>query len=283
MNPFETPLNVTKKDKAQFHMLRCKQSSIDDVKLTLKHTFSLKFQSVDILVSGIIKPSGELLLVNFTKRQLLSCKPNGSDLKIIIKSIQNSPVDVCRDEKTNSALVGFACSKEAVIVNLETGKTTGLGKYAFAVDYNQGYYFGTDPDRRLIWRRESKTFSNSHRIELNSRLYYCNGFEKHFICSHFSDNSVSAYDYGGKQLWEFSHENFKEPLGVTSTSDRSIFVACRKSNNIWLISSEGKDGRVILSAEDGMVKPRGINFNTERKELLVVCENSSVFVHTVDW
>lgn len=100
----------------------------------------------------------------------------------------------------------------------------------------------------------------------------------------YEDDTVAAFDFEGKQKWKFQDERFIRPHGLSATNDGFIFFACGFSNNVMFLSPDRQNGRVVLDETDGILNPKGIYYNVERKELLVINENKAeVFVYEVNW
>lgn len=283
-NFFTSSLNVLKKNEAQLHVVNRRPKSINDFQLNLKHNFSLQSQVGSFLNSGVITPSGDLLLVSYDTKKLISCKPDGTGFQTL-KHFDNSPVDICLGENVTSVIVGFnEDTAEALQVNLETRLTTSLGQNAYGVYYHNGYIYGARVRNKSLWRLDSKSKSILETVCLKLPLFNFNISAKTIVCSHLGDQYVAAYNCEGRLIWNFSHNKLKGPYGVTTTSDGYVFVACRNSNNVWLFSIDGSKSKIILENEDGLNQPRGVHFDEDRKELIVTCDYlGDVFLYSVDW
>jgi DNA-binding beta-propeller fold protein YncE len=53
-------------------------------------------------------------------------------------------------------------------------------------------------------------------------------------------NSVVCYDFNGVKKWCYRNDLLKEPKGITVDSNSNIYVAGSKSNNVVVISPDGK-------------------------------------------
>lgn len=63
------------------------------------------------------------------------------------------------------------------------------------------------------------------------------------------------------------------PCGIATDTNGYVFVVGEKSCNVVGISSDGKQCKQILTKKDGLEKPKGIDFDKVRKQLLVTNQN----------
>lgn len=71
-------------------------------------------------------------------------------------------------------------------------------------------------------------------------------------------------------IWSFKNEVMEFPTGITSDQYGNVYVACGKSNNVVLISADGKHSKEILNASNGLNDPKAI-FYDNSENLLLVC------------
>ena len=80
-----------------------------------------------------------------------------------------------------------------------------------------------------------------------NKLYYTN-YEHH---------TVTCCGLHGTRQWEFNSDRvLQEPGGISVDNDGNVYVVGLKSNNVVVISSDGKRHIQLLSSKDGLVKPR---------------------------
>lgn len=80
--------------------------------------------------------------------------------------------------------------------------------------------------------------------------------DKNVVFSNYSENFLKALDKSGKILFKYSHEELKTPYGLTVDGHGNIFVNGCASNNIHIVSNDGKIIRIIK----GVQGPRCIRF-----------------------
>ncbi|XP_063399493.1 uncharacterized protein LOC134684140 [Mytilus trossulus] len=113
--------------------------------------------------------------------------------------------------------------------------------------------------------------TNSYVSTHADKIYFTNP-EKH---------KVSCCLYNGTLVWEFKEETIlKEPRGITTDDNGNIFVVCRESCNVLILSPDGKQYKQILNKDNGLNAPSTVFFHKIRKQLLVT--NSSKIAHLYD-
>jgi sugar lactone lactonase YvrE len=58
----------------------------------------------------------------------------------------------------------------------------------------------------------------------------------------------------------------KDPFGVTVDKDGNVYVTSHKSNRVVVLEPDGRQGRQILSSDDGLKEPSGIYFDKSKAE-----------------
>jgi DNA-binding beta-propeller fold protein YncE len=75
------------------------------------------------------------------------------------------------------------------------------------------------------------------------KLYYTNCFS----------HTVTCCDLHGTTQWKFNDEQVLQgPRGITVDNDGNVYVAGRSSNNVVVISPDGKRHRQLLSSKEGL-------------------------------
>ncbi|XP_063397713.1 uncharacterized protein LOC134682046 [Mytilus trossulus] len=91
------------------------------------------------------------------------------------------------------------------------------------------------------------------------RLYYTN----------YKNHTVYCSNKNGDEIWSFKNEIMKFPIGVTTDQHGNTYVSCTYSNNVLVISADGKNYKELLNASDGLVNPRAIFYDIRNNRLLV--------------
>ncbi|CAG2231471.1 unnamed protein product [Mytilus edulis] len=73
-----------------------------------------------------------------------------------------------------------------------------------------------------------------------------------------------------KLQWTFHNESvLKTPYGIDVDNDGNVFVVGHRSNNVVVISSDGKRHREILTVSDGLDNPMSLHYSGTTNQLLV--------------
>ena len=73
----------------------------------------------------------------------------------------------------------------------------------------------------------------------------------------------------GKVQWEFYDQNaLVSPRGIATDNNNNIYVVGEWSNNVVVISRDGKKYKVLLSRSDGII-PLGIHCDRASNQLLL--------------
>ncbi|XP_076089714.1 uncharacterized protein LOC143060373 [Mytilus galloprovincialis] len=99
----------------------------------------------------------------------------------------------------------------------------------------------------------------SIQVESESNLDYLVYCNDRVIYSDYIGNAVYCYDESGKQIWQYT-QDLSSPRGLCKDTYGNIIVADNYSDRIIVISKDGQDSKVLISEEDGLVKPRCICF-----------------------
>jgi DNA-binding beta-propeller fold protein YncE len=70
----------------------------------------------------------------------------------------------------------------------------------------------------------------------------------------------------------------REPIGVALDKNRNVYVAGNGTNNVVVLSPDGKNCRQILTKSDGLDEPSSLRINIDRSELLVCNKNGPAFL-----
>ena len=89
-------------------------------------------------------------------------------------------------------------------------------------------------------------------------------------CTDWKDNTIYSYTLTGQQMWTFKDENvLRAPMGIALDKNRNVYVAGMGTNNVVVLSPDGKNCRQILTKSDGLNEPYSLRINNDRNELLV--------------
>ncbi|CAC5388387.1 unnamed protein product [Mytilus coruscus] len=107
----------------------------------------------------------------------------------------------------------------------------------------------------------------------------CEQLPKYCYVAHFGDKmyhtnnkteSVICYEQQGTVQWTFKNKSvLKNPCGISVDNDGNVYVVGNTSNNVVVISPDGKQHKKLLTASDGLSKPYSLDFCRSTNRLLV--------------
>jgi len=101
-------------------------------------------------------------------------------------------------------------------------------------------------------------------------------------CTDWDTNTIYCYTLTGQHIWTFKNENvLRAPVGIALDKHRNVYVAGYITNNVVVLSPDGKNCRQILTKSDGLNEPWSLRINIDRNDLLVCNNNGPAFVFSL--
>jgi DNA-binding beta-propeller fold protein YncE len=246
--------------------------SINDIKLTLHNTFNgLKGKNITCIKGCNVCPNGKMILVeNNLNSRLVILNDDGTLDKVITCSM-SFPFDVTYlDDRT----VAVSTSTGIDIINIDT-KTTerriNTSNRCYGIAYHNGVLLWCQEQRGIQMMKLSDDRSTIlvKQMNLQNHTYITTCREKIYQTNR-NTKTVTCYTIKGNKLWEFKDESvLTDPRGVTVDNNGNAYVTSFNSQSVVVIEPDGKQGRQILSSDDGLKRPTGIYFDTSKNCLLV--------------
>jgi DNA-binding beta-propeller fold protein YncE len=81
---------------------------------------------------------------------------------------------------------------------------------------------------------------------------------------------VTCYTIKGKKLWKYKDVSvLNDPRGVTVDNNSNVYVTSCSFHKVVVIEPGGRQGRQLISSDDGLADPNGIYFNKSKNSLFV--------------
>ncbi|CAG2186798.1 unnamed protein product [Mytilus edulis] len=223
--------------------------------------------------------------------QLLKYCPNGefhSEIRInpVMKRIGYDLAMVDSNTVAVSSSGNFPYKIYLIDTNrAETRQVFDINDFSYGLSYhNESFVCCTFQNGIIIFNRSYQTKPNI-RILPNApkRLvkHYVTSNENSIFHSNCNDHSVVCYDYNGQVQWKYSDSVLRKPFGITLDSYSNIFIAGSESNNIVVISKDGKQAKELIGASAGISNPHAIYFHKTQNVLLVTNFEGAVFLFGV--
>jgi sugar lactone lactonase YvrE len=259
--------SLVKEDELQAHIPQ--ESKLGVIpQLTRKTT--VNFQTKDkgnIRIAGCdILPDGKLLFIDVEGKRLLMFSNNGNYEKDIVR-FSGKPFEVSYTGE-NIVVVTIWDNNQVVFVNVITNtitNTVDIGYRCWGTDFNMNrlairvidlptssHIVYLDPKGKLI-DRVNIPGANSAHISLRDDT---------IKCTDWSTNTIYCYTLTGQEMWTFKDENvLRKPMGIALDKNNNIYVAGMGSNNVVVLSADGKNCKQILTKSDGLNKPWSLRIN----------------------
>ena len=278
----QTLVRLNWRQERAAQILTLKQRTIDDVVLRKVQQIAL---SGNIIKGCTIMKNGNKLFTEYYSGQVLKYDSNGqliSKLKVKeswvfdITAIDNSHVAVsCGGYGHEIHLIDVDRLQLTEIID-NSDNTCGMtchgGSLICCTERNgvRSFNMSTRKSIQIIPGSEGE-FMYTYITSDNNYIYHSN----------HKTSTVVCYDFNGVKKWCYRNDLLKEPKGITVDSNSNIYVAGYKSNNVVVISPDGKRAKQLLGISDGIKDPVAICYDKDRNHLLVVSDGGSANLYEV--
>ncbi|VDI36386.1 Hypothetical predicted protein [Mytilus galloprovincialis] len=271
--PCNVLANAGRADQAQYLV---PIPTIDQIKPSFSNTLKVPEGKQRGVVECCILTDGNFLTLDQVHMGLLMFRNDGTFIRYIV-SFKEEPTSVCF-VKDDTVAVSFYIACEVVLVDI--GKSQIDRRFEFPTVLCSGVssdgqvlVISNPLDENIIVMNlldESKQILKGiyvHRLSLVKGNIYCTSF---------FDNTISCYQLCGELLWKFKHQDIDQPRGIALDKHGFIYVACRKSNKIVVVASDGKSSRTVLNQDSGIKTPQAIAIDVKSGIVLVLSQTDGV-------
>jgi uncharacterized protein YjiK len=275
--PTHIPVFPQKLDHAQMHMRMSSMKSSNDIHLQLQYKVKIKQKSSSgVGISGCtILPDGQILIADCrAKRQLMQYGKQGASYLAI--PVSGNPFDLTLMD-TERVGISYGDAGYIEILNISTRKVEKrieLDDCCCGISYHdEKLYVVVDNHGIAVVNLEGNVINTIDLTDVadvekitfkRDRIYYVN----------FQKDIVKCCTLAGDEIWSFHDDSVKQALGIAVDSNGNVFVAGTLSNNLIVISRDGKTSKTLLTVSDGLDIPRAICYS-EVQKLLLVCNESN--------
>lgn len=217
-----------------------------------------------------------------------------SDGRMVFTYFMESTVKVFSDKgfKTVKIPVGYPChivykSEDNTLVVKSVGsitiidlekeqikKTIKLDSCRNAISLkNRGCFYNCGETGIQMVSLDEETIMNIVKFEVTDDMpgdCYTAAYGKQIYHTNWVTNVVTCYDQQGKPQWTFRNTNvLKCPRGICEDNDGNVFVVGSVSDNVVVISPDGRRHREVLGVSDGVSAPFSLSYNSSKDQLLV--------------
>jgi len=254
--------------------------SINDIKFTLDTTFNILKEKGNISITGcIVCPNGKMIFVDNCNRLIILNEVGTLD-KEIHWSLW-SPFDVtCLDDTT----VVVSTDNGIEIINIDSTKTKRrikTSKPCYGITHHNGVLLWCEYRRgiQMMKLSDDKVTTLVKQINLPYCCYVTTCGENIYQ-TNCNTSTVTCYTIKGEQLWVYKDISVvKDPWGVTVDNNSNVYVTSRASHKVVVLEPDGRQGRQLISLDDGFEGPTGIYYHQYNNSLLVTTLDGPAFLY----
>ncbi|XP_063426570.1 uncharacterized protein LOC134710232 isoform X2 [Mytilus trossulus] len=113
----------------------------------------------------------------------------------------------------------------------------------------------------------------SFPMKQKNLVYVYKHNDRHFR-TEFENNTIHCYNGRGHKVWQFFNEDALGPRNICTDAAGNLFVACKDSNCVIIISSDGKRYQKVVEIK----RPKSIYFNERKSKLYACSDNGRSFI-----
>ncbi|XP_071123420.1 uncharacterized protein [Mytilus edulis] len=266
----EIVLLKKKVKQAQMLVPRVRSRSIENIKLTIHKTINTQEEAIygcSLLVDGRMA---------FTYYYEWTVKIfNSKGLKYFEVKMSCIAFDILYISEDNTLAVSSGNSKKQCITIIDVERKqikkiipVDSFVYGIALNGNRLIYSAYTNGIRMI-NLNDESIHDIVGDKMPSECYTVTYMDKIYHTNRVSD-TVSCFTLEGKLQWTFQNENVLKYTHVIDVdNDGNLYVVGNDSNNMVIITPDGKRLREVLTASDGLNRPTSVHYNKQKKQLLV--------------
>jgi hypothetical protein len=260
--------------------------SVENIQLKLKQKINIKGRNIR---GCSLLPDGRMAFSCYKANTVSFINREGVELFQIGKDKTGSCIyDTVYIKDNNSVAVSSGdkkvnrCISIIDMVSKEVMTTISLDTYIYGMAVRgRTIYYCTGNKGLQMLNLSDKSVSEI----INSEMFYiyciATSGEKLYYTNCKSD-TVTCCNLDGTTQWEFKDERVLQgSRGISVDNDGNVYVVGYSSNNVVVISPDGQRHRQLLSSEDGLVKPRVLDYDNSTNRLLVLNNRTTAFLFDV--
>jgi DNA-binding beta-propeller fold protein YncE len=286
-SPPSVAIKTMKAEQAQsvFVIQHPSAKSINDSKFTLHTSFNIpkgKGKGSIAITGCIVCPNGKMIVVDHGNKRLVTLNEDGT----LDKEISCSPGYpfniICLDDKT----VAVSTNIGIEIINIDSAKTERFIKTSEpcrGITHHNGVLLWCEYQRgiQMMQLSDDKITTLVKQINLTYDTYIATCGDKIYFTNR-SANTVTCYTIKGEKLWEYKDVSvLNDPRGVSVDINDNVYVTSNASHSVVVIEPDGRQGRQLISSDDGLDDPTGIYFNKSKNSLFVTNYRGKAFLYNM--
>jgi DNA-binding beta-propeller fold protein YncE len=261
--------------------------SVDNIQLNLNQKINFKGRSIR---GCSFLPDGRMVLSSWLSNTISFINRDGVELFQIGKDKTGADTyDTVYIKDNNSVAVssGFGGNRCIIIIDIISNEvlttiSTDTNIAGMAIRGGTIYYCAWQQGLKKL-NISDNSVSDIINRDMTGVCYVATSQDKLYY-TNYENHTVTCCDLPGTTQWEFNSDRvLQEPRGISVDNDGNVYVVGFKSNNVVVISSDGKRHRQLLSSKDGLVKPCVLEYDKSTNRLLVANGKRTAFLFDVTW
>ena len=282
-SPPSVVIKTTKATQAQLMLvIQYPYVMSNDINLTLPTTFNIPRGEDDISIRGcVVCPNGKMVFVDNNYNNKLVILNDDGTLDKEIRCSMTYPFPVtCLDDttvamSTDNGIETLNIDSKTTIRHIEPSKPCfGIAHHNGALlwcEYQRGIQMMKLSDDRVTTLVEQFTLPYfSYIATCEDKIYQTNN----------NTSTVTCYTMKGEQLWEHKDVSvLKDPWDVTVGNNHNVYVTSYTCNSVVVQEPGGKQGRQLISSDDGLGGPSVLHFDKSKDSSLVTNSHGPAFLY----
>jgi len=258
---------------------------VENIQLKLKQKIQIKGRDI----SGCsLLPDGRMVLSCYATNTVRFINKDGVKLfKIGKDKTGTSTFDAVYIKDDNSVAVssGWGSNRCITIIDIESQKVVttisiDTDIYGMAVRGRTIYYSAFNKGLKML--NLSDRSVRDIIINNKSNLYHVSTSGDKLYYTDWNTDTVTCCDLHGTIQWECNDERvLRGSNGISVDNGGNVYVVGYHSNNVVVISSDGKRHRQLLSSDDCLSNPSVLHYDKSTNRLLVVNSSKSAYMFDV--
>lgn len=246
---------------------------IGKIKLGLKKAFRNKrIGVVRLEIKACLILDDRLVYIEWNSKGLFQHRADGSFIDTM--TVKNEPFDLTPIDSNRVAVTyPFTNHFQIIDISVKEFQDIEFQKFCYGIKwYKERLYICVDGGGILV-----ATFNGEIEnkipvdIQISTRLDI---EEDKIYYARTNINTIYCCDFSGNQLWIFSDEHYRMPLGIRLNGKGCLYITWYESNNVMVLSCDGKEHKELKGKTDGIEHPRCLYYDKQR-DLLLVCNDFS--------
>lgn len=213
------------------------------------------------------------MFADYARNSLLIYDINGSYNRKIKLSSNPLSISVINE---NDVAVSYYRGQRIEIISINTGKVKKVietNDVIHVISYQNGLIYAVVDDQNIDVMSMTGKLIRSFKCPSKSIVQCLLTDTDSMFLTDPSTGTLYCCDLYGSVKWKFTDDTINWPTKVITDGNGNVYVSCEVSNNVVVVSSDGKYHKELLSKKDGLKNLTAISYDKSNNCLLVCNED----------